>query len=323
MMEVFANQYHKKAIQIIPFAILLSLSLLAFACISSENVATYGDECSIDEECEEGLYCIDNICQNKADGDSTESDSDVLTCEEDWHCPIDFVCEDGICIEQIHCQSDNDCKVGQVCKDGICTGEVIVDGDDDDDFDSDETVDGDTEQPVDGDLDQTCDDPCNTSAECALGLVCDSNGCCGDPCTENSCPEGMVCNEQNGYCEYCDETCSTDQCCNLMPGAFWYCGNCCTPPCAEGYACQYGECEPLECPDCPVGAYCGPETKYLCYTPPVDGDTDDPWWPDGDFDEETGELDSLWKSACLPANSSCVDGIDECCSGTCLMGTCL
>jgi len=309
---------------------LLSIFLLA-SC--ADSGVTFGEACNVDDDCADGLVCNDGICQKTADGDAVEEDKDAvdteteadvtLDCEDDWDCPIDFRCMDGICIENTQCKSDTDCQPGQTCKDGVCTGDPIIDGDMDQDQDLEQT-----ENPVDGDMDQDKEsdplcDPCQKSIECADGLICNSDGCCDDPCAKGECPDGMVCNSQNGYCEYCDEQCAVDQCCNLMPGTFWYCGECCEPPCAEGYACQRGQCEPLEC-RCPPGDICGPETKYLCYTPPVDGDDDgeDPWFPDGDTDWDSGEGERS-NAMCLPANSSCMDGIDECCSGTCLMGTCL
>jgi len=120
---------------------------------------------------------------------------------------------------------------------------------------------------------------------------------------------GTACNTANGLCEWCGasdptEACTASQCCNYS-GTFWYCGTCCVPPCGDGQACKGGTCVDLKCPTCDADQECGAD--FTCHDVAADGDQDQ----------------EARAAICLPANSTCSAGGTLCCSGTCLMGTCL
>jgi len=249
-------------------------------------------------------------CDIPGDGDTGDGDEGIPdTCKEDSDCnDPNYVCCDNACEERNrYCDNIRDCLNGQRCEDGVCTGEPVC-GEDGDVDTADPDVDA-----VDGDVDPDPDpDPdnaggCERSTDCPEGMICGPGGVCGPRCdaTGQSCPEGQTCNPNNGLCECCENDCETGRCCNRSQG-FWYCGQCCTPPCADGQACQAGTCVALACPECDSGETCDEGTACkVCESEPVDGDTDGT------------------KDACLPANSACQEGVDNCCSGTCMMGTCL
>jgi hypothetical protein len=291
-----------------------------YSCILDQGICgkdNYAFECASDADCSPGYTCYTfaeaTDCGSKCipveDSDGDE-DEDVLPCTTDLDCEQDFICVNGSCqYANPPCKEDSDCWTDQCCVNDRC-GDCLVDGDA---VDGDEPIDGD--EPVDGDEDGDMDNPdcesCQRSTDCSDGQVCGEGGCCMDSCEITGCPDGQSCNPNNGYCEWCDTTCPQGQCCNYHED-FWYCGSCCVPPCADGEACQGGRCVELSCPTCEPGQRCGADTGYICID--VDG-------PDGDID---GDVDRVFGGGeCLPANSACIEGIDECCSGTCLMGTCL
>ncbi len=203
-------------------------------------------------------------------------------------CPPNQVCQAGDCIS-VECPP---CPPGQIC--GAETGFICMDI---------IQPDGDVEQDADPDLIPSF---CRSTEDCPRGYVCNEQGKCEPSCILTGCEFG-TCNTNTGECEFCDPPCPDGRCCNYNMD-FWYCGSCCNPPCEDGMACQGGACIPLQCPRCPPWQQCGPETGYVC----------EDIWTDGDV---------IWgkqgKTTCLPANSSCIEGVDFCCSGTCLMGTCL
>ncbi|RJO66910.1 MAG: hypothetical protein C4523_11140 [Myxococcales bacterium] len=292
-----------------------------------------GIPCTSDYDCVSDYTCyipIDSVdgtgkCipgDSTPDGDQADGD-EPATCTSNDDCDEDEICVNGYCdLKFPPCNSNAECWPGQVCNPdkGICEGEP-VDGDEDevedgdqaevevtdgDETDSDEAVDGD--DPVDGD-----DQPgeCERSSDCPTGYVC-PNGTCVQHCSDGGCNSlpGSHCNPNNGFCEYCDDLCAQDRCCNFYwetNDSFWYCGSCCVPPCATGSACQSGQCVELKCPSCQPDQECNASTGYTCK---------DNGQPDGDGGERGG-------MNCLPANAECIDGVDTCCSGTCLMGTCL
>lgn len=268
------------------------------------------------------------------DGDDPVEDGDTdesvpTTCSVDAQCGnTDYFCCLGACEEKYPlCQASRDCWAGQRCNTSTtrCEGAVpscaAPDGDDDKPVDGDpdeiDTTEPDVpdidDTPVDGDTTDNSN-ACSRRQDCPEGMVCGPGGVCVDWCTESSCPEGSNCNSNNGLCEFCDTACPANQCCNYNQD-FWYCGHCCVPPCPSDQACQGGTCVPLQCPTCAPDKCCkDEETGFICVPnthPACGGSTD------GDTDaERVGSL-------CLPANASCIEGVDTCCSGTCLMGTCL
>ncbi len=271
--------------------------------------------CTVDADCESGFECQvdingDGQCMPIADGDSEIGPS---TCTTHADCATDEFCVSGKCEDRFPaCQNNNDCWPGQTCNltTGKCEGDdpLPPDGDDDTPDGDDDTTDGDIDTAPDGDT-AACVTECNRTSDCPGTEVCGPGGCCVPPCTAGSCEEGE-CNPNNGLCEFCslfDPPCASDKCCNYNVD-FWYCGTCCVPPCADGYVCQVGTCVPLQCPECPPNFCCSAETAYLCVACGGDPDT---------------EVSERGRQACLPANAPCMEGVDLCCSGTCLMGTCL
>lgn len=116
---------------------------------------------------------------------------------------------------------------------------------------------------------------CYRSADCPSGQVC-MGGCCEAACTQASCDEGLICNPENGYCEYCgqdgEDVCPAGRCCNYA--GFWYCGTCCVPACKKGERCVSGACQIMECPtDCGADYCCDAKHGFSCYDC-TDGDAE-------------------------------------------------
>lgn len=293
------------------------------SCVSSMGVCgtdTNAFECANDNNCIKGYKCyIDPsdydgigkcVPEPVVDGDADKEEPACTSCTiGGGQCNATTeVCYGGCCtLKNAPCPNGvSDCMNGQICADDglgnlICRDQVTTD---EDKVDGDDDVDPDPEPEIEETNPACTNGACDTSDQCSDGNVCGAGGCCVAPCTAGSCSNGATCNTNNGLCEWCDTMCSAGQCCNYHE-SFWYCGSCCVPPCGDGQACQGGHCVDLTCPTCDPGCECGPSTGYHCDNCPVDGDTD-----------KSG-------SECLPANATCVEGVDDCCSGTCLMGTCL
>lgn len=302
-----------------------------YSCIIDQQI------CGLDSDCPSPLCESDTDCgpnyscyisptssdgtgkciPGSGDGDGNYGGCTICQMDVDCPDPVYEFCMNQCCEPRFPpCPSGSatECWPGQSCVqqlDGSWKCETAIDGDkpidDGDEVDGDVPVtDGDE---VDGDQIGDCGTAtvCQRSSDCPNGQVCGNGGCCTDHCSTAGCPNGGTCNTLNGYCEWCDESCSANQCCNYHEN-FWYCGSCCIPPCAEGQACQGGRCVPLQCPTCGPCEICGPETGWQC--------DEDSSCTDGDGTERGGD-------SCLPANAACIEGVDVCCSGTCLMGTCL
>lgn len=274
-------------------------------------------ECAGEADCPAGYtcylpttgkgHCIPGEVQT--DGDSAGCDPTSATACSGLNpaCPNDMSqkCDAAskICVCKFKsCKANTDCAATEICDTtkGYCVDKPAVDGD----------LEPEPEPEPEPDT-NTCAGgarSCQRTSDCSTGDVC-IGGCCTAGCTASSCPTGTVCNTKNGYCEYCgqngEEACAAGQCCNYA--GFWYCGSCCVPACKADEACVSNACQKLTCPsDCGADRCCDAEHGYSCYD-----------CPDGDVDVE-------YRSAtCLGANASCKDGVDTCCSGTCLMGTCL
>ncbi len=303
-----------------------------YSCLATEGVCAVDPKagpCQSDLDCPEDYSCyiapdsVDGIGKcipgGGTDGDTDSTDEPAGTCVgkaclTDANCgDVSCFCCLGKCEEKYpDCQNSRDCWPGQRCNpDSLtCEGQVPVctedpDGDvDTDKTDTDPSTDGDNTDgdDTDGDTPDGDSSTCDTSGDCPGDMVCGPGGVCIENCTVSGCDWG-TCNPNNGYCECCDG-CTASQFCNFNED-FWYCGSPCIPPCAEGQACLGDTCVPLQCPTCGANQTCSAATCFLCEDVPVDGDG-----------ERSG-------SSCLPANASCIEGVDTCCSGTCLMGTCL
>ncbi len=299
-----------------------------YSCLVADGVCgtdPQAIQCYDVADCTDGYCCyiasdsIDNLgkcvpddgsvsCGGGTDGDNADGDKGVPdSCKEDSDCnDPNYVCCDNKCEERNrYCDNIRDCLNGQRCEDGVCTGEPQC-GEEDGDED---TVDPDIEEAAEADPDPDPDNVggCERSSDCPEGQICGPGGVCGPRCDAagQSCPAPQTCNPNNGMCECCENDCEAGRCCNRSQG-FWYCGQCCTPPCPTGQACQAGQCVALTCPECDQGQSCEDSNPCkVCVDDEPDGDTDGT------------------KEACLPANSACQEGVDNCCSGTCMMGTCL
>ena len=332
---------------------LLCTAFLMIQCDDSSSVNTDGDDviedgdtstgCTVCLDCTEGFSCVQGQCvadssaircytlqdcpldytcsisPDSVDGtgkccmiEATDGDTDSdipSTCSEDNDCKdtTKYFCVDHTCeLRYPECPNgDQDCWPGQVCNtiSGYCE-DGSTDGDKDADLDAEPELEKEKEKEkeVEPESDVL---QCDRSSDCPNNMVCGPGGKCVASCTETGCTLG-TCNTLNGFCEFCEDPCPRGQCCNYN-AEFWYCGSCCVPPCEEGQACQGGKCVTPTCPTCEPGYFCDETTGFVC----VNGGTD------GDGSTEGSRM------SCLPANSHCVEGVDFCCSGTCLMGTCL
>ena len=103
---------------------------------------------------------------------------------------------------------------------------------------------------------------CVLNGDCTLGLFCMQGLCVSQvtPCTNNHCPTGLRCNQQNQVCEQdlgcaSNNDCPANQTCNTGTRA-------CQPTCTAATAAQI--CQPTQkcvgsiCVDCTSNADCGP-----------------------------------------------------------------
>ena len=303
-------------------------------CIADANAIA----CNSSSGCISGYSCLISGVSGKCVPDASAVDGDdesTCACQQDSDCGdvTQQFCYQCSCQPRYPtCAASGDCWPGQTCntESGKCEGEVIIDGDTDTDTaDGDLPIDGDDDNvtppdgdeemppadpdpdpdPIqpDGDDDQNICIPCASSNDCPGILVCGTGSCCIEPCDAESCPSPTTCNASNGFCEFCNPACTGGRCCNYNED-YWYCGTCCTPPCGAGKVCQAGSCVTPYCPICSADEHCdGFATGWMCVPDEVDGDS----------------RFAPTSMRCLPANSDCTEGVDHCCSGVCLMGTCL
>ena len=303
-------------------------------CVEDENAT----ECGANKACGEGYECVEGPDgSSKCVPTSTGGDTDEpVTVACDPPCSDSMMCCNQQCVTKYpDCVSGINCYEGQTCGENLyCEGEPTscdkqLDPAADVDLPADEDTppadEDDTVTPADED--DTVVQPereetvtaCEADRNCPDGSYCGPDHVCVPDCTSDAeCSEGATCNPNNGRCEYCTTLCPEGQCCNWNVD-FWYCGRCCEPPCADGQACQGGNCVDLRCDtSCDTYCYdCGAATGYICVKKDNYDSLPGCGAPDGDYDQERSG------AACLPANTACVTGVDECCSGTCLMGTCL
>jgi Notch 1 len=170
------------------------------------------DPC-VDVTCPTGFFCTGGECidlcegivcqtgETCINGNCRDCFTPALACEEECQ-----VCETGPggvgrCVVDQCCNVE--CDDGEFCREGDCVR-------------------------------LTCDPPC------AANQICDDGECQADPCFGVSCPEGQVCNPNEGGCrpDLCATvTCPTGQVCH--PGT----GMCVSDPCTqvtcpEGFECQ-------------------------------------------------------------------------------------
>lgn len=84
----------------------LAFSAVLLATISSAGCGPDYPNCDNDEDCHEGEYCVNGLCQQ---------------CRTDADCPTGQACQGGACTPvEGFCQSDGDCPAGQECRNNRC-----------------------------------------------------------------------------------------------------------------------------------------------------------------------------------------------------------
>lgn len=245
------------------FALMAALILVAFGC----GRTSMQDECDDDDDCGEGMICIDGVCDIE---DSPDTGPD--TGEEG--CVDDLDCGDGTCRE-----GDDGC-IGDVCnlETGECeVGECVPDcGPDEEEINC--RCIPDECSSNDECLGRICDGgvcrPCLSDAECAGSQVCDGGFCSPGPdCTDDDdcrpheeCSDDQTCVERPD-CTF-DDDCGEDEQC--IAGSCTYTPDCTDDDdCSDQAECVGGECQQKMCrgsEDCEDDEICdGGE----CVTPPV------------------------------------------------------
>jgi len=86
-------------------------------------------KCEKDEDCREGEFCIQGLCQQcgvDADCDTgqrcVDGACEVIPgyCADGSECPQMNICENHVCRE-VQCMKDEDCGPGEVCRENECT----------------------------------------------------------------------------------------------------------------------------------------------------------------------------------------------------------
>ncbi len=270
-----------------------------------------GDECTINESCQEGL-CVaaGNLCQCDSDADCAQY-NDLDLCNGSLHC-VDQKClvnpesvvicdtsNDTDCVQTVcapltgecgpkkaglgsPCDDGNACTLGESCFQGNCLGGILV----------------------------NCNDgnPC-TSDSCDPEFGCLATPQDDTPCEDgDSCTEGDAC--QAGECQpglsICG--CETDEDC-----AGFEDGDLCngTLMCVDG-SCTLNEATVVTC-QAPEGScelnLCDPLTGLCALVPALDGTACD----DGDACTES---DACYEGECLALDVDCDDG-NQCTEDSC------
>ncbi len=248
-----------------------------------ENILCAGACCAAGEWCIGG-ECV--FCEADCDGKLCGEDNGCgVPC--DGECPADEICISGECeCNFVECDGGC-CASGELCVDGACTCEFDICGgtccDEGDTCLGGECCTPDCENKLCG-ASNGCAGPCigacfEDNQVCDLGTcVCEfdtcGGGCCaadevcagGDcvPCVPDC--QGKNCGMDDGCGNACDGPCPlANQACDATIGAC-YCefASCGTSCCADGQACQGGEC--VDCvADCD-GKACGEDSGcgYPC-----------------------------------------------------------
>ena len=129
---------HREDRSSLPLFILMMTFGLMISSACGDSVGTaYRVTCSADEDCGDGLLCLDRRCIE----DSNQGDSSVVEnrpdrsmmegqCLDDWDCNSDEFCELATrsCVPK-ECFSDEDCEVGALCFLSLCVTDVNADRD--------------------------------------------------------------------------------------------------------------------------------------------------------------------------------------------------
>ena len=96
-----------------------------------------GDEpdCEIDDDCDLGEVCENNICvpdvdcEDDNDCDALEicnddNECEAVQCKTDDNCDLGLICsDDNICVPDVDCNEDDECGVDEVCVANTCVGD--------------------------------------------------------------------------------------------------------------------------------------------------------------------------------------------------------
>ena len=173
--------------------------------------------CKEDKDCGAGFIC--NQESKKCERDNTK------LCEEDKDCKTGEVCKDYVCVDDSivqSCDTDSECKNGEHCRDKKCVENCNADNCpenqicDTDTKDCKDIVCKSDSDCSDGDFceDQKCvtkEFTCKKDLDCYRGYHCEDKLCQLD-CTENSCPDGKVCNVVSGECVSKEPICGDGLC---------------------------------------------------------------------------------------------------------------
>ena len=204
--------------------------------------------CSGDEDCPEGLVCIDDTCVEHAIDCSGDEDcpeglvciddicaKPIIECSGDEYCPEGLVCIDDICSEPITgCSGDGDCPEGQICIDGICDIPVSYECSIDDDCAGGETCSGGF--CVDSDPPVEC----VADGDCSEGWVCQSNVCI-DTTPKPECSESKPCS---------GELICKDSTCQPCPATTHYLSGACVQCTSHDHCSANAYCNANACVDC-------------------------------------------------------------------------
>jgi hypothetical protein len=179
-------------------ALFCALAGLLTACgVAVREVATLGEQCHADEECEPGTFCHEagvcvqgcerddqcaegercsasrcildttDVCDPECgDGERCVQGQCVPECEQMVDCPTSFTCVSGRC-EPAECAEDVDCAGRAICQEGLCRSVACLENADC----ADDSICADHECMV--------VPPCLLDEHCEAGQLCIAGQCVG------------------------------------------------------------------------------------------------------------------------------------------------
>ena len=210
----------------------------ADAC-EAEQGCTHGAKegpCEDGDSCTVGDFCLAGECQS----------GETMGCDDNNLCTDDS-CQPGVgCVFEANaaqCSDGNECTTGDQCVDGACAFTGAMDCDDENPCTTESC------EPALGCKYSMLDTPCDDGDDCTIGDTCQSGQCkpgvlmnCNDsnPCTDDSCQEGVGCSHvaNSDPCSDNNECTSSDHC---LDGDCVFDG---TSDCNDGNACTADGCDP-------------------------------------------------------------------------------